>query len=96
MNAIIPAGSNIILDIGTIGLGATINGVSIGAMNIGIMNATGTAGMTMTKLDFGLVAAGRNLTPPSLRRRQVYGLFNNIARARHREATAAHRRATAM
>jgi hypothetical protein len=48
MTATILAGPNIIQAIGTIGLGADINGVSIGNTNTGSMNAIGTGGMMMT------------------------------------------------
>jgi hypothetical protein len=49
MTATIPAGLNITPRIGTIGLGAGINGASIGATNTGVANATGsTGGMMMT------------------------------------------------
>ena len=48
MTATIPAGLNIIPGIGTIGLGAGINGANIGATNTGVANATGTGGMMMT------------------------------------------------
>jgi hypothetical protein len=49
---IILAGLNIILAIGTIGRGVAIDGVSIGAINTGLVNTTGTdgiIGMTMIK-----------------------------------------------
>jgi hypothetical protein len=45
--AVIPAGLNIIPGIGTIGLGAGIDGASIGDTNTGVANTTGIDG-TMT------------------------------------------------
>jgi hypothetical protein len=52
MATAIPAGPNIILGIGIIGLGAGINGTSIGGVSTGLVNITGTGGtdgMMMTK-----------------------------------------------
>jgi hypothetical protein len=48
MTTTILAGLNIIQAIGTIRLGADINGVSIGDTNTGSMNAIGTGGIIMT------------------------------------------------
>jgi hypothetical protein len=50
---LILGGLSIIVLTGTIGLGADMNGASIGAVSTGLANATGTDGMTKSSFPAG-------------------------------------------